>query len=176
MTETKFQEAIDKIRALTVTDRDHKSLGQLFIETNEELGEFCRAYSISSKAYGKAHKTLDEPPSHEAVDLLICAYAMQFFKDRCYTTRSLLDLWEASKLHDNLENTILDTIYLIGQSAQWVNESNHRLSAIVRLMDHMDDLATNSMALYRLSDGNREDLPGVMLKKLAKWENNQGIE
>ena len=166
----KFKEALELIEKLTNTDKQHKSIHQLLIETGEELGEFCRAYSIETKAFGKAHKTLDEPAHCEAVDLIICAYALQFCSIGKCATPWYPELIEASEQFLGPPDTvILHAISLLGKGSDYISKPQVFVA-------FMDDLTIVATTLYRLSRGNEQELPDLMLKKLRKWENNQENE
>ena len=79
MSQEKFKAALVKIEKLTKVDVENGGFEKIYISSVEEIGEFCRAYSIENKFFGKAHKQLDEPASHEAVDFVICALSLFFY-------------------------------------------------------------------------------------------------
>jgi len=167
MSAHKFKEALELIGNLTAEDKKHKGIQQLFIETSEELGEFCRAYSIESGAFGKAHKKLDERACFEAVDLIICAYALQYYAQGQYSTQWFQDLVDESDQYlGQPQIVIITAISILGKASEYVHKPSI-LSA------YMGELAVIAMALYRLTGGNEGALPEAMLKKLHKWENNQ---
>ena len=78
------------------TDKDDY---QVLAAMSEELGELAGAMAIEDKLHGKAHKTVDEPSTHEACDVVITALAL--FAQRGGTKDELnivihkkLDKWE----------------------------------------------------------------------------------
>lgn len=90
----------DRIRVLQAdTDKDDY---QVLAAISEEHGELAGAMAIEDQLHGKAHKTVDEPSTHEAVDVVITALALFFQRGG---TRELLDQVMESKL-DKWERNI----------------------------------------------------------------------
>lgn len=87
----------DRIQFLqNKTDKDDY---QVLAAMSEELGELAGAMAIEDKLHGKAHKSVDEPSTHEACDVVITALAL--FAQRGGTKDELntvihkkLDKWE----------------------------------------------------------------------------------
>lgn len=100
MAQETSKHSYDRIRDLQVdTNKDDY---QALAAIAEEYGELAAAMSIEDKLHGKAHKTADEPSTHEAVDVVITALALFFQRGG---TRELLEQVMDNKL-DKWERNI----------------------------------------------------------------------
>lgn len=96
---------LERVRHLTNRDLVHKSMPDLVLSANEELGEFSRELKIANKIFGNSHKEPSEDGTiGEAVDVIIMALALYYgssFRNNSDATDNLsslvlkkLDKWE----------------------------------------------------------------------------------
>jgi hypothetical protein len=176
MSQEKFKAALVKIEKLTKIDVENGGFEKIYISSVEEIGEFCRAYSIENKFFGKVHKQLDEPASHEAVDFVICALSLFFYG------------YEKRVTDSNANEDVEKLCDFISKEEEIEIVESHKL--VAEIMRHLslvnywhvkknNDYLQNTIALFQtgfylflLADGKKDEFVDIMLKKLEKWESN----
>ena len=100
---------IDRIEVLTEEQLqiENESSYTIVADASEELGELCRAMRIEDSVT-KRHKTLDEPSTHEAIDLVICAFATYFARGGKKEEIDLLMNKKLDKWVDNVDRNVSD--------------------------------------------------------------------
>jgi hypothetical protein len=176
-------------RIATVTSYDIKIYGktklQILASVVEELGEVASALKVHHQLV--KHKTLEEPVSHEAVDLYICAIMMHSL----YGTISQenLEVFELlSALDANIppdQNHIFsflaEATYTIGLIASSIAPCHTPPGCVQVAAKENDELIKErclwlshiAMDIYHMSGGKKSDFLAIANAKLDKWEANQ---
>jgi hypothetical protein len=76
---------LHKIKELTETDLEHKSIFELSAKLVEESGEFIRELQIEESVFGNTHKAVDEGTIGESIDVLIMGFVLYFARNRSKT-------------------------------------------------------------------------------------------
>jgi NTP pyrophosphatase (non-canonical NTP hydrolase) len=100
-----MDEVLNKVKELTSTDLDHKSIFALLAKLVEESGEFARELQIEEGVFGNTHKALDEGTIGESIDILVMGLVLYFARNRSKTNiKDLPDLlkkklakWESTQ-------------------------------------------------------------------------------
>jgi hypothetical protein len=181
MSQEKFKEALVKTEKLTKIDLENGSWEKLYLGCIEEVGEFCRAYSIENKFFGKAHKQLDEPASHEAVDVVICALSLFFYgyEKRVTDSNADTDVEGLYNLIFEKEEVELENLYpltlhrIVAEIMRHLSLTDYyHVKKGPHYLQETTSLVGGGFTLYLLAGGKKDEFTDIMLKKLEKWENN----
>lgn len=94
-----MDEILSKIRGLTETDLEYKSIFELFAKLVEESGEFIRELQIEEGVFGNTHKAVDEGTVGESIDILIMGFVLYFARNRSKTAAKDLPALLMKKLN-----------------------------------------------------------------------------